>query len=167
MFFSSSQSNQYSVALVSPNLFANSTWVPTLENTNPALFPLPIKPSPFDLTFFEKGDDAERIVSTLRDVQSNASSFTRLDKTACMGVYAQGFVQDYSDVVVVTTTQNSSNPLLWTRYPMRTLNLDKSESNPDPFRWMCFDLPESENFYPDTVSVTCTPEVVMRTRVFL
>ena len=166
MFFSSSQSNQYSVALVSPDLFTSSAWEPTLGNTDPALFPSPTKRSPFDLTLFEIRDDAKRIVSTLRDVRLNAPSFTKLDKRTCMGVYAQGFVQDYSDVVVVTTTQNSSNPLLWTRYPMRTLNPDKSESNPDPFRWMCFDLPESENFSPDTVSVTATPEAYMRTRVF-
>lgn len=54
--------------------------------------------------------------------------------------YASGFIQNASDVVVVTgSTSNTSSPLIWTRYPERALSQDKEHTNQDPYNWICHD----------------------------
>jgi hypothetical protein len=62
-----------------------------------------------------------------------------------MDSYTEGFMQNYSDVVVVSKTIQPDNPVLWTRFPQRVLTLDKQDTNNDPFHWICKDTLKYSN----------------------
>ncbi|KAF1990616.1 hypothetical protein K402DRAFT_460066 [Aulographum hederae CBS 113979] len=153
VFFTSSESNQYSISVVSSD-FVNSTWTPTLENTNPNQFPQDNYPDPFDLHLFDRTDDGQAIVNALKDASSRSSSFTRMTPLECISDYSSSFLQTHSDLVIVSKTLNETNPLLWSRYPQRSLTLNTSGTNQDPFRWICSDTPilfeDYDNFNPRT-----------------
>ena len=113
-----------------------------------------------DLSLFDKTDAGNAIASIVHDAQLNSRYLTRLNGSECIKSYALGFVQTHGDVAVVSSMQNESNPVLWTRYPQRSVTLDKAKTNSDAFHWICHDLLLSPEYEPGTVSFLffdCSP----------
>jgi hypothetical protein len=133
--------------------------MPTLANTDPHLFAINSSPDPFNVTINQRQDKGSDIVALLRDTQmqinsttqkAEISNFTTLDQEKCIKEYAVSFLQGYSDILVVSTVRNTTDPLLWTRFPQRYIA--EHLLNRDPFHWMCRDIPKSESFDPNNVS---------------
>lgn len=55
-------------------------------------------------------------------------------------------MQSYSDVLVVSKTVQMDDPILWTRYPQRSMSEDKMDTNQDPFHWVCHDELEASKY---------------------
>lgn len=139
VFFTSSRTYQYSVAVVTPDFFNTTTWSPMVENSAPSNFDA--LGGYADVGEYERSDNAT-IVTLLDDARGSRASleFLGLDPAQCMSTYANGFVQSASDVVVVaSSTLQSSDPLIWTRYPERTVSRDGEHTNQDPYNWICHD----------------------------
>ncbi|KAF1833717.1 hypothetical protein BDW02DRAFT_569698 [Decorospora gaudefroyi] len=143
VFFTTSQANQYAVAVIDESYFANTNFRPAKENASPELFgpssyannDCDGAPCAFDIR------DVSRVVALLRDVRrvSRNANFSRMEAQECMRNYSSGFIQGYSDVVVILNEPATDSPLLWTRYPQRSVDHDTEHTNPDPFRWVCHD----------------------------
>lgn len=73
-------------------------------------------------------------------------AYEKLSNKDCFNGFATGFMQTYSDVLVVSKNVNTEDPLLWTRYPHRTLSEDKMDTHRDPFHWVCHDELEASNY---------------------
>ncbi|RYP20579.1 hypothetical protein DL765_002736 [Monosporascus sp. GIB2] len=93
--------------------------------------------------------------------------FMALNSTRCMSMYANGFLEVASDVIVVTSSvsNSSSSPLLWTRYPERSLSRSGKEANGDPYNWICHDDLEKQltpynRLTPGKHYDVCTTQVV-------
>lgn len=75
-----------------------------------------------------------------------ALTYQKMTNKDCFTSYANGFMQSYSDVLIVSKTVHTEDPILWTRYPQRNLNDDKKDTNQDPFHWVCHDELEASNY---------------------
>ncbi|KAF2193112.1 hypothetical protein K469DRAFT_715150 [Zopfia rhizophila CBS 207.26] len=136
VFFSTKQANQYAVAVVSKDFFNITTWEPTESNSSPSLFDTR---NETEQLYAVK--DERAIPQLLRDARSlhqNTTHFTTLSSTDCINTYANGFLQDLGNVVIVTESQNSTDPLLWSQYPERHIVSNKRHN--DPYAWICSDL---------------------------
>lgn len=144
VFFTSTQANHYAVAVVEASIFNNTTFQATDDNSSPDLFEqymgLEDQCDGNDCSFdmHENGT----VVKLLEDVTQavNMADFARLEPLVCMQTYASGFVSKYGDVVVVSTGSGVASPVLYSRFPQRTLSLDKEDTNQDPFHWICHDI---------------------------
>lgn len=86
-----------------------------------------------------------RLLDEVRN-PSRAQGYKRLERSDCIESYTEGFMQKFSDLVVVSNTTNADAPVLWTRYSQRNLSKDKKDTNQDPYHWVCHDkLDEFKN----------------------
>lgn len=137
---------------MSPIFFNDTTWTPTAANSSPNNFEA--LGGSARRAEYERLDN-DTVVTLLNDARgSNASvEFMGLTPKACMDLYAVGFLERASDVVVVTdATATASSPLIWTRYPERSISLDKDNSNEDSFNWICHDALEQQTLSEARVS---------------
>jgi hypothetical protein len=81
-------------------------WEPIKENTNPKMFSSATEKDPFDESMFDKTDDGDAIMSTVRDSQVNPQNLAGMDGFECIKHYALGFLQTNSDIAIVSSTQN-------------------------------------------------------------
>ncbi|KAF2631727.1 hypothetical protein BU25DRAFT_195561 [Macroventuria anomochaeta] len=153
VFFTTTETYQYAVAVVDRGFLNNTVFQATSENSSPAL--------PQFKQFEWSGKcDGEGQDSCIWDIKndtmvlqlldgardpSQAQAYKRLDPLECMESYTEGFMQKFSDVVVVSNTTQTESPILWTRYPQRVLTMDKRDTNNDPFHWICQDTLKSDN----------------------
>lgn len=85
--------------------------------------------------------------SLLEDIQGRRThAYRKLSNEACFQSFIDGFMQSYSDVLVVSKSAQTGDPILWTRYPQRSLTEDKMDTNQDPFHWVCHDELEASNY---------------------
>ncbi|RYO75614.1 hypothetical protein DL766_004240 [Monosporascus sp. MC13-8B] len=166
VFYTSSRSYQYAVAVVSLDFFNNTAWAPTTDNSAPSNFA--------DLGGYGDRFDFERpnndtILALLKDGRGLDAhlKFMALNSTRCMSMYANGFLDVASDVIVVTSSVSnaSSSPLVWTRYPERSLSQNGNEANGDPYNWICHDDLEKQStrynrLTPGKNYDVCTTQVV-------
>lgn len=150
VFFTSSPTNQYAVAVVSQALLENDIWEPTKENTNPRMFSSATEGDLLDESMF-KTDDGDAIISIVRDTQVNPQNLVGMDGFECIKHYALGFFETNSNVTVVSATQSGSNPILWTRYLQRSVLLDNEDTSSDPSHWICHDLSLNPEHEPDRI----------------
>ncbi|KAF3010638.1 hypothetical protein E8E13_004270 [Curvularia kusanoi] len=171
VFFHTTEIYQYAVAVVSSDFLDNTAFQITPENSSPALrFPDeqlrwdsttdPCKTP--DCNWDVKNDTL--ITQFLNDVRipskridkstgvivdstrdKEVSVYERLTNGDCLSSFAKGFIQSYSDVLVVSKNVQSESPILWTRYPQLTVTKDKKQSHKDPFHWVCHDRLQTEN----------------------
>lgn len=82
------------------------------------------------------------LLADVRSVSRNAE-FARMEPLECMRNYSTGFMRTYSDVVVVSSRTDAEAPVLWTRYPQRSLTIsngtEQQDTIQDPFHWICHD----------------------------
>lgn len=150
--FTSSKAHQYSVAVVASDFFNDTQWTPTADNSTPSNFAT--LGGYADVVQFERPNNAT-IVDLLNDARGmNAShELTNLVPNDCMLLYSNGFAQRAGDVVVVTSSASTdTSPLVWTRYPERSISQDKDHSNQDPFNWICRDALEERTLEEARVS---------------
>ncbi|KAF2870435.1 hypothetical protein BDV95DRAFT_496366 [Massariosphaeria phaeospora] len=121
VFFTTTQANQYAVAAVDQSYFRNTC--------------------SFDVR------NASAVVNLLQDVRdvSKSAEFVRMEPLECMQIYTSGFMQLYGDVVVVSSRSDVDSPIIWTRYPQRSLGTPQMATHPDPFHWVCHDLLGSDS----------------------
>lgn len=132
--------------MVKQDFLNNTAWKPTENNSAPVNFAnLGGYVDRFD---FERPDN-NTILSLLNEVRAPDAylNFLLLNTTKCMSMYANGFLDVASDVIVVTTSvsNESSDPLIWTRYPQRALSRNGKDGNKDPYNWICHDDLEKQN----------------------
>jgi hypothetical protein len=151
-FYFSRQASQYTVALVTEDFWAEG-WSPNATNSSPSLFDQDDyfvaleQGRPSQDAYFRKNDTA--VLEFMSDVlNAGNDTFERLDNRACIEAYAVGLLRGRNNVLVVTNS-SSSNPVLWSRYPMR--HLVQGEANPDPFAWICHDLVDQEDWIKEEV----------------
>jgi hypothetical protein len=143
VFFTSTQANHYAVAVVEETIFSNTTFQPSADNSSPDLFDQYTEQKTecdgTDCSF--DVHDNTTVVKLLQDATQsfNMAKFVRLEPLACMQTYASGFIRKYSDVMVVSGSSSNASPVLYSRFPQRTLSLDKEDTNQDPFNWICHD----------------------------
>lgn len=139
VFFTSSQTYQYAVAVVSMELFSDTAFVPDVNS---------VKPSNFadlggyrDEYLFERPND-NILVALIEDAKRNdtSSDLAVLSREQCMSTYANGFLRVASDVAVIVNNATSDSPLIWTRYPARSISADREIVNQDGFNWICRDV---------------------------
>ncbi|KAJ4352820.1 hypothetical protein N0V95_003928 [Ascochyta clinopodiicola] len=144
VFFTTTETYQYAVAVVDQGFLQNAAFQATSANSSPTL--------PQFESFVWTGDcngdcswdiaDNDTVVlQLLNDVRdlSRAQAYKRLGRSECIESYTEGFMQKYSDVVVISNTTQIDTPVLWTRYSQRNLSKDKKDTNKDPFHWVCHD----------------------------
>ena len=148
VFFTTSQANQYAVAAIEQSYFNNTNFTPSSNNSSPDLFEQWVgkaecdgKPCSYDV------QNISAVLELLSDIRNNsrAQFFVRMEPLECIQNYTSGFLQSYSDVVVVSQRSNATTPVLYTRYPQRSLSENKQHSNPDPFHWVCHDMVSSNS----------------------
>jgi hypothetical protein len=150
VFFTTTQANQYAVAVVEENILSNTTFHPTNENSSPDLF---------DQWIFSKEDcdgnvcafdvrDNSTVVELLQDVtnSSNMTGFERMEPLACIQNYTSGFMRGYGDVVVVSSRSGSESPVLYSRFAQSSVTTDKEDTNQDPYHWICNDVITPNDF---------------------
>ncbi|KAH9898808.1 hypothetical protein F4778DRAFT_782912 [Xylariomycetidae sp. FL2044] len=140
VFYSSSHSYQYSVAVVSKDFFSDTDWKPTADNSSPSNFADLGGYS--DRAYFERPDN-DTILALLNDSRGPDVNlqFASVNASQCMQMYNSGFRGATSDVVVITTSESntSSSPLIWSRWPERSLSSNRVDSNKDSYDWICHD----------------------------
>lgn len=77
---------------------------------------------------------ASRFLNWLQD---NISSLTRLDNAACIKAYGNEFVSAYGDLLLVSSTKNATNSVLFWELPETASRLS--------YKWMCSDSFGNEN----------------------
>lgn len=77
-----------------------------------------------------------RLLNEVREPRQ-AQDFFPLDPSECIRIYTGGFMQEYSDLLVVSNATQNDSPILWTRYPQRILTKDKRTTNHDSYHWVC------------------------------
>ena len=153
VFFTTTDIYQYAVAVVDYGFQSNTGFQATPENSSPTLpqfeeFVWQGKCEGFSENSCDWNvKDDDKVVKLLNDVRNpdRAQDFERLPSRTCMDAYTEGFMQNYSDVVVITKTIQPGTPVLWTRYPQRILSEDKQDTNNDPFHWVCKDTLKFSN----------------------
>lgn len=73
-------------------------------------------------------------------------AYWKLSNQECFEAFSEGFMQSYGDVLVVSKSVQTDDPVLWTRYPQRSLSVDKEDTNQDPFHWICHDELKASNW---------------------
>ncbi|KAF1845476.1 uncharacterized protein K460DRAFT_311919 [Cucurbitaria berberidis CBS 394.84] len=157
VFFTTSQANQYAVAVIDQSYIEKTNFRPSPENVSPDLFEQWVyskeecdgKVCPFDVR------NVSAVVELLQDVRSVSrnAEFVRMDPRECIQNYSSGFLRGHSDVVAVSSRPDADSPILWTRYPQRSITLDKVHTNQDPFHWICYDLLAVNNTSQDRCSL--------------
>src|SRR5690242_4500804 len=172
VFFTTTETYQYAVAVVSQDFLKNTAFQITPENSSPALrFPTEQLQWPQDRAHCNGGNcswDIKNdtvIVEFLNDVRDpenridwpnsnvlddardrRTHAYEKLSHEACFQGFIDGFMQSYSDVLVVSKTVQMDDPILWTRYPQRSMSEDKMDTNQDPFHWVCHDELEASKY---------------------
>lgn len=144
VFFTSTQTNQYAVAVVDESILSSMTFQASDENSSPDLFEQYVQDrNVCDGKYcdFDVRENAT-VVELVRDVtgRSNMTGFVRLEPLDCIHNYASGFINDFSDMVVVSPSSDTASPVLFSRFPQRAISLDKEDTNQDPFHWICHDV---------------------------
>lgn len=85
-----------------------------------------------------------RLLNEVREPRQ-AQGFSPLDPSECIKIYTGGFMQEYSDLLVVSNATQNDSPILWTRYPQRILTEDKRTTNHDSYHWVCHDILDNSN----------------------
>lgn len=158
--------------MVSQDFLANTTLQITPENSSPTLrFPNEQLQWPKDSSHCNGGncswdvnndtvilnflndvrDPDKRIDRSERYILDDARdrrklAYRRLSSEVCFQSFTEGFMQSYSDVLVVSKDVQAHDPILWTRYPQRSMSEDKMDTNQDPFHWVCHDELKASNF---------------------
>ncbi|KAF3045132.1 hypothetical protein E8E12_009612 [Didymella heteroderae] len=144
VFFTTTETYQYAVAVVDYGFQNNTAFHVTPDNSSPY--------RRFGSEQFEwqgdcNGEDCTWDVTNdtfverlLNDVRSQAQTFTTLSPSECIRYYTEGFTSKYSDVVVISNATQVESPILWTRYPQRILTEDKRTTNRDSYHWICHDI---------------------------
>jgi hypothetical protein len=144
VFFTTTQANQYAVAVVKESILGNTTFQPTANNSSPHLFDQRVTANEHCNSTVCSLDNQDNmpVVQLLQDVTNsfNLTGFVRMEPLECMHNYSSGFMQGYGDVVVVSTRSDADSPVLFTRFPQRSITIDKQFANRDPFNWMCHDV---------------------------
>lgn len=140
VFFTSSQTNQYAVAVASSSIFTNTTFQPTEANSSPDLFEqysakCEGKACSFDIR------NVSTVIELIQNATNTSSStqYVRMEPVECLQNYSSGFMRNYGDVLVVSSRSDAKSPVLWTRYPQTYLDIGTENTNEDPFRWVCHD----------------------------
>jgi hypothetical protein len=143
------------VALVSPD-FLDIDWDATPENSDPSIF----SSMNGSLQYFAKPtENSVQFLTRMRNqYQTNSSGLVYLGTKDCINTYASGFVQQTSDVMLVTRLANRTQPVLWTRYQEHYRINERT--NPDPFRWMCVDFHSEKKWNKSEVE----KEILLRSR---
>lgn len=142
MFFTTTETYQYAVAVVDDSFLNDTTFQVTSENSSPDLrfgdeqFQWQGECNGENCSWDVKNQTS--ITRLLDDVREQ--SFARLNSSDCLKYYTEGFTSSYSDVVVVSNAPQPDSPVLWTRYPQRILTEDKKTMNHDSYHWVCHDI---------------------------
>src|ERR1051325_11581079 len=107
VFFTTTQVNQYAVAVVEESILSNTTFQATMENSSPDLF---------DQRVFANGDcdgtvctydvrDNSTVLTLLHNITNSFAmeGFVRMEPLECIQNYSSGFMRGYGDVAVVST----------------------------------------------------------------
>lgn len=129
------------MAVVDQGFVNNTAFLATPENSSPALrfqgqqLVWPLDKCNGDKCVWDIPDDAviTRLLNNVRDPEIRKENYIKLNRDSCLENYSEGFMQRYSDVVVVSTETQPDDPVLWTRYRQSILNEDKMDTNQDPF----------------------------------
>jgi hypothetical protein len=162
VFFTTTQTNQYAVAVIDASYFSNTNFRPAADNASPDLF----NPKSYANNICNGAvctydiRNVSRVTELLQDVRSvtRNAKFLRMEAQECMQNYSSGFLRDYSDVVVVSTDTGANSPLLWTRYPQRSISNGTRKTNRDPFHWVCNDVIDPEDSKADRCSLEMAME---------
>ncbi|KAE9375066.1 hypothetical protein N431DRAFT_406186 [Stipitochalara longipes BDJ] len=122
--FTTAQANQYSVSIVSQDLFTGTPWSLSCDN-------------PF-------------ISSLLERAQTNASSFQKLSNSDCIKEYATGLEVGRGDVILVSTYHDSNNSLLYNLYPLPYLQ-EIGGLDSERLYWICEDTSDGSPCTPRSV----------------
>jgi hypothetical protein len=149
VFFTTTETYQYAVAVVDQGFLTNTAFQVTSENSTPDLWEqwsFPSEQCDSKLCSWDIKDN-NTIIQLLSDVRNpdRLQNYTRLEPEKCIESYTEGFMQNYSDVVVVSSQVQANTPILWTRYPQSILTKDKEDTHKDPFHWVCHDALKSTN----------------------
>lgn len=146
VFFTTTETYHSAVAVVNQEFMNNTMFQVTSENASPNLWhqdqwTYPKDKCDGDVCSWDIRNNTT-IIQLLDDVRSpnKTQAFKRLERQECIDSYTEGFMQSYSDVVVVSNDTQVDTPVLWTRYPQSTLTTDKEDTHPDPFHWVCHDV---------------------------
>jgi hypothetical protein len=142
VFFTTTETYQYAVAVVDHSFLNNTEFQVTPENSSPDL-------QFGDQQFHWQGEcngkdcswDVKKdifVTRLLDDVRHQ--TFSLMTPSECIKYYTEGFTSTYSDVVVVSNASQPDSPILWTRYPQRILTEDKRTTNHDSYHWICHDI---------------------------
>ncbi|UPX09651.1 uncharacterized protein EKO05_0000336 [Ascochyta rabiei] len=157
VFFTTTETYQYAVAVVDQGFLQNAEFQATSENSSPTLpqferFVWNGNCDGNDCSWDINNDGLVRqLLDDVRD-SSRAQAYKRLERPECIESYTEGFMQKYSDVVVVSNITQVDTPVLWTRYSQRNLSKDKKDTNQDPFHWVCHDMLKNSVEGPDRCS---------------
>lgn len=166
MFFTTTQANQYAVAVVEESILNNTTFQPSSDTVSPNLFPqwsyhnenCEGNACAFDV------QDNSTLIDLLQNVtnSANLTGFERMEPLACMQNYASGFMRGYGDIVVISSQSASNSPILWTRFPQRSISTanDKEDTIRDPYHWICNDFITSSDF-GDGKDGRCSLDIAM------
>jgi hypothetical protein len=152
VFFTTTQANQYAVAVVEGSILSNSTFQPTPDNSSPVLFDQQVVAhKDCDTACSFDVQDNSTVLAIIQNVTNSNSlvGFVRMEPLQCMRNYSSGFMQDYGDVVVISTRSDADSPVLYTRFPEKSVTVDKEDSNPDPYHWICKDIITSDTLGKD------------------
>jgi hypothetical protein len=158
VFFTSGHANQYAIAVISEDFYGNSTWIPTIDNVNPDLYATNQTFKASNLTAYDRRDKGSDILKLIQNGRLNGdnatdtstkSNYTSLNSEDCILKYTVSFPQDIGDLIVISSEHNTTEPLLWTRFPQRYIV--GVHVNENPFYWMCQDIPKSASFDPEIV----------------
>ncbi|KAF2830734.1 hypothetical protein CC86DRAFT_343724 [Ophiobolus disseminans] len=150
VFFTTTQANQYAVAVVEESILSNTPFRPTIDNSSPDLFEQWLtskEDCDGDVCTFDLHDNST-VIELLQDItnSSNMAGFERMEPLACIQNYTSGFMRGYGDVVVVSSRVGSESPVLYSRFPQSSVTTDKEDTNQDPYHWICRDIITSNDF---------------------
>ncbi|KAH7068666.1 hypothetical protein FB567DRAFT_599060 [Paraphoma chrysanthemicola] len=153
VFFTTTQANQYAIAVVDESILSNTTFQPTLENSSPDLFDqlVPARDDCGDRACSFDVRNETLLIELLRDITNgfNLTDFIRMEPWECISNYSSGFMRGYGDVAVVSAQSDADSPVLYTRFPQSSISPNKESSNPDPYHWICHDVINANNTSDD------------------
>jgi hypothetical protein len=154
VFFTTSQTNQYAVAVVSRNIFTNATFEPTEANSSPDLFEQWYGDCEGAVCSFDlrKNSTVIELIQNATNM-SRSTEYVRMEPMECLQNYSSGFMRSYGDVLVVSSHSDTRSSVLWTRYPQSNIHPDKANTNGDPFHWVCHDAITSKRTEEDRCSL--------------
>jgi hypothetical protein len=144
VFFTTTQANQYAVAVVEESILSNTPFQPTVLNSSPNLFDQRVPANDYcgSAACSVDNEDESSLIQLLHSVTNsfNLTTFVRMEPVECIDNYSSGFMQGYGDVVVVSARSDANYPVLFTRFPQRSITFDKEHANRDPYNWICHDI---------------------------